>query len=300
MFHRRRRIQYYRGPAHAEKLTQKIWFPFAAVALAALVFGLILGLILSSVASHSRLERLPKRELKELGFVEKPSEKYAPLLDVEAIFVDPSDMSQSELKKAVASGDGNATCVLLFDGVPYYDSQLEIGYESEGALEAKTIAKCADDKSLYGMGGFVSSAFSEKEAVARTYEKGRELALLSELVSAGFDEILIFGLPSDATLVNEVSLFLAEVKELSPKTRLCVVVKGGASDEEIARLVAATEVSADSFALDLREMEIEKAADTIERNAYFLTQYHMRLLVEKNTDVAEAYGLKSWILWEKE
>ncbi len=300
MFRRRRKIRYYNGPAYAAKLTQKVWFPFAAVAVAALVLGLIIGLILSAVSEGSRLARLPKRELAEFGGVEQPSEKYADLLDIEAEMIDPSEMSESELKRAISNGGGNAVGLLLFDGALCYDSGADVGYEGNGALDAETIASCAGGKSRYSVGCFVSSAFNESDTAKRAYEKGRELALLSEIADAGFREILIFGLPSDEELLGEVSLFLAQVSDFSPRTNVGVVLMGDASDAELARLVAATEASADSFALDLRDMELEEAADAVERNAYFLTQYHMRVLLEGNADITSAYDLKSFVLWETE
>lgn len=300
MIRKRRKIRYYNGPAYAAKLTQKVWFPFAAVAAAALVLGLVIGWILSAVSADSRLARLPGRELTELGGVEEPSAKYAPLLDIEAAMIDPSDMSESELKKAISGGNGNAVGLLLFDGALHYDSDMDIGYVGNGTLDAETIAVCASSKNCYSVACFVSSAFAEQDSARRAYEKGRELSLLSELAEAEFREILVFGLPSDEQLVGEIGLFMAEVKELAPKTNVGVVLRGDASDAELARLVAATEVSADSFALDLRGMDQEEAANAIERNAYFLTQYHMRVLLEGESEVASAYDLKSWILWSAE
>ncbi|MBO5305235.1 MAG: hypothetical protein J6B12_00585 [Clostridia bacterium] len=300
MFRKRRKIRYYNGPAYAEKLTQKVWFPFAAVAVAALVLGLVIGLILSAVSAGSKQTRLPKRELTDFGGVESPSEKYAPLLDIEAKMIDVADMSESEMKKAISGGEGNAVGLLLFDGTLHYNSHADVGYEELGSLDAQTIALGASGKSRYSVGLFLSRAFEEKDTAKRAYEKGRELALLAEIADAGFREILIFGLPSDESLLSEVSLFLAQVNDFSPHTNVGVVLDGGASDAELARLVAASETSADSFALDLRDMETEEAADAVERNAYFLTQYHMRTLLKDNEAVTSAYALKSFILWESD
>ena len=300
MFRKRRKIRYYNGPAYAAKITQKGWFPFAVVAVAALVLGLIIGLILSAVSAGSKQTRLPRRELAEFGGVEQPSEKYAPLLAIEGEAIDVADLSESELKKAISGSEGNAVGLLLFDGELHYHTNTDVGYENGGSLDAKTVASCASNKSSYGVGLFVSRAFEESDTASRAYEKGRELALLAEIADAGFREILIFGFPSDEALLSEVSFFLAQINDFSPKTHVGVVLDGGASDAELARLVAATEESADSFALDLRGMDTEAAAEAVERNAYFLTQYHMRTLLEGDTAVTEAYALKSYLLWKAE
>ncbi len=296
---KRRKIRYYNGPAYAAKITQQVWFPFAATAVAALVLGLVIGLILRSVSADSRLARLPARDLAELGGVEEPSEKYASLLAITGGVVDPSGMSESELKKAVVGDDGNAVGLLLFDGTLHYDSDLSLGYEG-GGLSAEAVASCAEAKNRYSVAYFVSSAFAETDTAKRAYEKGRELALLCELAAADFREILIFGLPSEEAYVNEVALYLAQVRDLSPRTYVGVALSGDLSDTEVARLVASAEMSADSFALDLRGMTKEAAEDAVERSAYYLTQYNMRVLFEEPVELALSYTLPSYLVYGAE
>ncbi len=293
MLRKRRKIRYYNGPAYAAKLTQRVWFPFAAVAVGALVLGLIVGVILSGVSADSKLARPPKRELVAFGGVEAPSERYGALTAVTAEVIDTAAFRESELKKEISSRDGNAVGFLLFDGELHYKSEADVGYAGGGLLDAEEIASCARGKSLYGVACFVSSAFDESDTAKRAYEKGRELALLAEIADAGFRELFVFGLPSDESLVSEVGLFLAQVYDFAPNTRVGVVLDGGASDAQIARLVAAAEANADSFALDLRGMSDEQAADAVERNAYFLTQYRMRVICDKESTVADAYELHS-------
>lgn len=296
---KRRKIRYYNGPAYATKITQQVWFPFVAVAVAALLLGLVLGLILSAVSSDSKLARLPARGLAEFGGVEDPIEKYAPLLAVTGGTVDPLGMSEAELKKAMVRDDGNAVGVLLFDGALHYDSELSLGYE-DGGLAAKTIARCAEAKSRYSVAIFVSAAFAETDTAKRAYEKGRELALLCEIASAGFREILIFGLPSEEAYVSEVSLYLAGVRDFSPHTYVGVALAGNLGDAEIARLVASTEMSADSFALDLRGLEKDAAGKAVERNAYYLTQYNMRVIFDASAEIASSYTLSSYLVGRAE
>lgn len=293
MLRKRRKIQYYNGPAYAAKLRNRVWFPFAVVALAALVLGLIVGVILSGVSANSKLARPPKRELVSFGGVEAPSERYGALTAIEAEVIDPSALGTSELKKQIASSDGNAVGMLLFDGELHYKSAADVGYAGSGVLDAEEIASGVRGKSRYGVACFVSAAFTETDAAKRAYEKGRELALLAEIADAGFRELFVFGLPSDESLVSEVGLFLAQIYDFAPNTRVGVVLEGDASDAQLARLVAATEANADSFALDLRGMSDEQAADAVERNAYFLTQYRMRVICDKESTVADAYDLHS-------
>lgn len=298
MFRRRRKIRYYNGPAYAEKITQKIWFPFAAVATAALVLGLVIGLILSGVSADSKLARLPKRDLITFGGVAEPSEKYATLADIDGELVRIADMSESELKKAI-SGGNNAAGLMVFDGDPLYDSRLVLGYDSEGDLDADTLVSAVRAKGKYGVAFFESSAFSVSDTAERTYEKGRELALLAELAAAGFDEIMIKGLPTEASFSTEAGLFVAEVKAIAGRTRVGVVLDGASDSEAQARLVAAAEVSADSFAFDVSGMDIESARDAVESAAYYLTQYRMRVIVSDDADVREDYELSSCLVLQK-
>ena len=296
---KRRKIRYYNGPAYAAKMTQQIWFPFVATAVVALVLGLVIGLILSLVSADSKLARLPARELAELGGVEAPDEKYASLASITGVTVDPSGMSESELKKAIAEEEGNAVGLVLFDGTPCYDSLLSIGYE-DGGLSAKTIATCAEAKGRYSVACFVSSAFEETDTAKRAYEKGRELALLAELAAADFREILIFGLPSEEVYVSEVALYLAQARDFSPRTYVGVALSGTLDDSEIARLVASTEASADSFALDLRGMTKDAAETAVEHNAYYLTRYNMRVLFEEADEITSSYTLSSYLVSKTE
>lgn len=295
---RRRKIRYYNGPAYEAKITQKVWFPFVATALAALVLGLVLGLILNSVSSDSKLARLPARDLVELGGVEAAAEKYEALLAVNGSTVDPTGLGESDLKKAVAV-DGNAAGLLLFNGKLHYDSKLSLGYEG-GGLSAEKIASAAEAKSRYSVALFVSEAFEEADTAKRAYEKGRELALLCEIAAAGFREILILGLPCEEGYANEVALYLSQVRDFSPRTYVGVALPGGAGDAEIARLVASAEAVVDSFALDLHELSASAASDAVARNAYYLTQYNMRVLCASDSTVALDYNLSSVLVWGKE
>ena len=296
---KRTKIRYYNGPAYSAKMSQQVWFPFVATAVVALVLGLILGLILSSVSSDSKLARRPARELTEVGGVEVAAEKYASLLAIKGGIVDPVGMSESDLKKAITGEDGNAVGLCLFDGTLHYNSALSLGYEG-GGLSAEAIASCAEAKSRYSVAIFESSAFAQKDTAKRAYEKGRELALLCEIAEAGFREILIFGLPSEDAYVSEVALYLAQVRDFSPRTYVGAAVSGNLGDAQIARLVASAEMSADSFALDLRGMTRESAENAVARNAYYLTQYNMRVLFDETAEIASAYTLSSYLIWGEE
>ena len=296
---KRRKIRYYNGPAYSAKMSQQVWFPFVATAVAALVLGLLVGAILSTVSAKSKLAKPPARDLAEFGGVEESDEKYTSLLSLSGGVVDPSHLSESELKKAIARTDGNAVGILMFDGTLHYDSETGVGYEG-GGLTAERIVACAKAKDRYSVALFESKAFSETDAAKRAYEKGRELALLAELSAAGIREILVFGLPTEEAFVTEVGLYMAQVLDFSPHTYVGVVLPGGARDAEIARLVASTEKNVDCFAIDFHELDEESTAQAIEKNAYFLTQYNMRVLVAEASEAESSYELKSCLVYGAE
>ncbi len=297
MFHRRRKIRYYNGPERTDKLIEKVWFPFAAVAVAALVFGLVLGAILGGVAKNSKYARLSHHDLSEFGGVENPNAKYATLMEIRAQTVDPAGMDAAQFRSTIWQMDGNAVGILLFDGNPHFDGGEQVGYDGTGKLGVEEMVQLAADKNCYSVGYFTVKSFTESSSAKRTYEKGRELSLLSDIVASGIRELIIFGLPADEILAKEVSLYIAQIRDFSTTVTLGVGISAGESDAAIARLVAATQENVDSYVLDLRtESSVETA---IERNAYYLSQYHMRTFLAEDSEVVEAYGIKSYLLWEK-
>ncbi len=295
---RRRKIQYYNGPSSEVKLTQRVWFPFAAVAVAALVLGLILGAIFGAIARKSEGERLEHRDLADYGGVENPEEKYALLRALTAGFVDPMAMSESEYKKALSAIDGNAVGIMMYDGGVHFAGGDDFGFEARGSIEAKRLATMAADKELYSVAYFTALSFGEQDAAGRAYQRGREMALFSEIAEAGFREIMLLGLPTDSALADEVCLYVNELRALCGNTVIGVAMPSGASDAEIAALVGTTESQTDAYALDLRGLSNAEAAAEIEKNAYYITCYAMRAMLTSDPEAAEAYDIKSRMMFE--
>lgn len=295
---RRRRIQYYKGPSSEVRLIQRVWFPFAAVAAAALVLGLVLGGIFGAIARKSEGERLEHRDLADYGGVEEPAEKFAGLRTVVAGYVDPAGMSESEYKKSLSGMEGNAVGIMMYDGTSHFRNGEASSILAVGELSAERLSELAGNKELYSIAYFTALSFEETDGAARAYARGREMALLAELAESGFREILLLGLPSESKLADEVYLYVAELRALCGNTAIGIALSGDLGDGDIASLVGLTESYADAYVLDLRGLSNAEAAAEIEKNAYYITQYAMRAMLTRDPEAAEAYEIPSRLIFE--
>lgn len=306
---KRRRIQYYSGETTRERLRDKIWLPFVLIALAALVLALIVGAILGGIAEDSRLSAGVRKDLSDFGGVEPPEKKYRDLMSVRADSVSLDGMDEEDLRDAIADlPDGNAVSFLLYDGagVTYFDAALaqkgNVSLESRASLTAADIADAAFAKGRYGVGMFVTGAFRESDEQLRILKISEEIALLSELGAAGIREIVIVGFPTDSDYVAAVNSYMRQASEVCENVTLGVAISStDASSSGISRLVACTEAYADSYMIDLRDVSENQIPDYIERNAYFLTAYNMRLMLsgaERDPLIVlvETYDIKSYLI----
>ena len=149
----------------------------------------------------------------------------------------------------------------------------------------------------YSVGYFVTGAFEETDEQSRILAVAHEMALLSELAAAGVREIVLMGLPADAEHATAVSRYARQADEVLGETILGVALPAESTD--LARLVGATEAFADSYFLDLRELSGKPLADAITKNAYFITCYRTRLMLneadrESTATVVEGFGLTEY------
>lgn len=304
MRYRRRKIQYYSGVSRvSSSLVKRPWFPFAAVAVAAVIIALILGAVLGATARKSSAETYGRHELSEFGGVESPEEKYAEVQDLKGEFILASDYS--EFKSAVKKTDGNAIMLKVYDGLGniYFSmpssasAELSSEYRVVYSIDPKDIAECAESYSVRSVAYFKSGAFLESDFAVRAVSKAREMIILSELIDSGIDEIVISGLPSDSELATEVNSYVKQIYDLCEKVTLGISINSSyIQDSGINRIVAYTQAYADSYFLELTGLGSEEFVKAVENSAYFLTAYNMRVILdESNLEIAENYGISSYI-----
>ena len=306
MRRKRRRIQYYNAEPTKERLRDKPWLPFLLVALAALVIALIVGAILGGIAERTDREGIPYGDLADLGGVDAPDKTYDTLFPMRADFVMSAGMDARDFEDAVEDlPDGNAVGVWLYDGRGgvWFDTALA-GKTAEKvtvrvSATAEELVETAADEDRYAVGYFVTGAFEQTDEQLRLLAIAHEMALLAELAEAGFREVVLVGLPANIGQTVEVSCYVRQADEILGSVILGVAVP--AESDAAARLVGVTEDFADSYFLDVRALSGEALGKAITENAYYLTKYRMRLMLngegrESALAVAEGFGLAEYQL----
>ena len=300
MRRRRRRIQYYNAEPTRERLRDKPWMPFLLVGAGALVIAVIVGAILGGIAGRTHRDGITYGDLAELGGVEAPEKTYLDLYPIDAAFVSHRGMDRKSFLHAVRDlPRGNAVGVWLYDGRGgvYFQSSLVNKTEEDLTIQApltvSELAEVVKDEDRYGVGYFVVGALGEADEQRRILAVAHEMALLSEIAASGLSEVVLVGLPCDADTILEVSRYVRQADEILGRTILGVAL---AADGDVARLVGATEASADSYFLDVRTLTGDALKSAITQNAYYLTYYNMRVLLneakgEEAAAVKSGFGL---------
>jgi len=267
--------------------------------------ALIVGAILGAVAGNSKKKNVPRRDLADFGGVEQPEIKYEDLPTVQAGWISLLGMDSSALRSALNEiEDCNAVAFEVYDGdrAVYFDTafadKTATSLVEKSSVSAADIVKRTGSKDYYSMALFIVGALNETDEQLRLVKMSQELSLISELSSAGVGEIVLLGLPTDSDDLEWVNRYVRQASELVAETRLGVAVSHeDAMTGGISRLVGATHAYADSYVLDL--CDAENVEDVIEKNAYFLTAYRMRLMLRGGDEiptVIEQYAIESYLL----
>ncbi len=308
MYRRRRKIRYYNGPSSQEKITGKPWFPFAIVALAALILALVVGAILGGIADGEDQKNYVQKNLYDFGGTEETVEKFAALSKLNGDFLSLSGKENGDIRSALSDLEfGNAVVSVLYDGQGsvYYKTGISsevLALERKSSVTLDGFAERVDGKSKRSIGVFVSTAFENEDETARIMKTAEETVILSEIAASDVDMILIVGLPCNTDLLPEINSYLKRVYELVPgRMSLAVAVDGTGTSTDMARLVSAAEAYADRLVLDLRGFTGEMLSSEVEQNAYYLTAYRMCVLFDHREDaeLLDSYGTVGKLLLEK-
>lgn len=291
--------QYYRATPSGGSKISLLWL-VCIVLVAAILAGLIVGGILAGKAAASASDGKTHRNLVKFGGVKDPAAKYASVVSVQGVGITTDVMASAGLSDVLKAAEGNGVEICLYDGTTvFYNSAVAsgLGMTARSDISLTVLKNTLSQKSKYSVVRFVTSAFSAADAAARAMQRAKEMAILSEIADAGFSEVDIFGLPSDASLCSEVNLYMAEASGMIGDTALFVAVKGDASVSEAATVVSATESYADGFVLDCRGLGGQELSKAIEGGAYYISVYAMRPRISSPDDVSvlRAYGIESYI-----
>ena len=117
MYRKRRKIRYYNGPASRERLRDKPWFPYALIALAALVLALIVGSILGGVVDKTGDKVYERKNLYDFGGVKEAAERFADVPSLDADFLSLVGLDSGDIRGELSDlAFGDAVATLLYDG----------------------------------------------------------------------------------------------------------------------------------------------------------------------------------------
>lgn len=309
MYRRKRKIQGFYKPSRS-RLGGGFKLIIIAVALLALVSAIITGTVLGKNAEKSSLQSYGRHNLTDFGGVKLPAADYAALKTVRAEYVSSVGADKSAFKKDVgASDNGNAICFKTSDREgniffrPELMSKTPISFNVMGAMTAEEAVSAVNDSGKVSIAHFHSKALLESDPQLRIMKTAEEIAMLSELCSAGVFEIAVFDLPDESDKVTNVTPYLALLESVSKRTNICVVLsKANMESSGVTRIINATEGYSDAYAIDMSGVGNSDLGQMIEKCAYFITNYNMRVIVadsegetkEETIAILSSYGIDSY------
>lgn len=309
MYRKRRKIQSFYKPAKS-RLGGGFKLIIIAVAILALVSAIITGTILGKTAEKSELESFGRHNLTDFGGVKQPAKDYASLKTVRAEYASSVGVDKSAFKKDVGSSDGGNSVAFKAndkDGnlffMPQLASKKPLSFNVMASMTAEEAVSAINDNGKVSIAYFYSNALAESDAQLRITKMAEEIAIVSELCSAELFEIALFNLPDESDKVTSVTPYLALLESVSKRTNICVVLsKENMESSGVTRIINATEGYADAYAIDMSGVGNANLGAMIEKCAYFITNYNMRVIVAdaedevKNETVAllNSYGIDSY------
>ena len=310
MYRKRRKIQSYRGTSRG-RFGGSFKFIVIAVVALAIISALITGVVLGKNAERAGIKSFGRHNLTDFGGVKKPVPNYDELGKLQAHFALPEGDDRHSFKIAVGKADGgNAIAFWVNDGegrlcfAADILSKTTTSMTAASTVTAEEISDIISDEGKLAVALFTVSSFAEEDNALRLIKSAEETALLSEFSGAGVDEIVLFDLPDDSDLARSVTAYLSGIEAECERANICVALSQTALNGSGAtRIINATEGYADAYAADLRGLFANELSEAIERYAYFISNYNMRLIVSdgeqavKNDTVAllEAYGIESYM-----
>lgn len=310
MYRKRRKIQSYHGTSRG-RFGGHFKFVVVAVIVLAVVSALITGSVLGKTASESKLDSFGRHNLTDFGGVKKPAEDYMALADVQASYVNTAGVDRSDFKRGVNDvAEGNAIAFKANDGAGNIFFAAEVLSKADtpmtafSTVTAEEIANSINGERKISVAYFYSTAFAQEDSGLRILKTAEEVAIMSELASAGVDEIVIFGLPDDSDYSRTVTAYMASVEAACETTNICVALSEiNMNGSGASRVISATEGYADAYAIDLSAVASPRLGNMIERCAYFITNYNMRLVLanaegEARTELLallESYEIDSYM-----
>lgn len=308
MYRRRRNVKNRYGNEQS-RFGTKFKIILVAVILLASVSAFITGTLLGRRADSSAYESFERRSLTSFGGVEEPEVDYSALGEITAGFAAAENGEISEFRTDVSElSFGNAVAFEVNnkngDLLVITEKLLEtVVITNTKTLKLPEITELLVDKQKLGVAVFHSTVSYGKDDASRAFNAAREFSIISELDVEGIGEIVIKGISDETDSLAYLKPYLLWINNLCESNIICVAldyshVKGTGA----TRIINATKGYADAYAIDLAGLSTAELGDAIERCAYFITNYNMRLIVrgmdaadtEEKIALLDSYGIKSY------
>lgn len=300
MNRRRKKFQGYRSQGGKVKGFKYI---LIAVVFTAIVLALVLGVTLGKRADFNEYGKYERQNLLDFGGVEVAESDYAgnPVLIGKYVAMD--GLGRSSFRSAIRGYMQSSAIVYDVnngaDGV-YFKTDI-LGVNSLSELTVKEIDEVLTGESRYAIACFDVSSLNEDNLMDKM---STELSVISEAVSCGVNEIMIFGLPSSIEKSEYVSSYLSFVSASSTSTAIIVVISyDDISSAGVSRLINAAKPYADGFAIDMRTVSNSDLQDLIKKSAYYITNYNARVIVndaegeerEELEAILASFGIENYV-----
>ena len=242
------------------------------VVLVAVILTVIWGLVWGEQAQQSALEREAARLQEQVLAAARPDWLPTQPTPMQASYLGKIISLADAAASATALAESGATALsvpLYMDGVPQYDSPVacSLGRQAENASDvtlARLFAAILNENCRIAA-TFACHWQDETDPSLRRVERTYEAALVTEIAAAGADEVLLTGLAINEENLQEVALFLREIRESCPAAvigiSLPTALMLGDTRVETARTLLTW---VDHLALDLSDYDTHTVSDTAE------------------------------------
>ena len=297
---RRRKFQGYRVKKGRAADGKYILITVVVVAIAsALVFGVALG----KKAELNKYGQYERQNLIDFGGVETAEADYESNPSVVGKFVAMGGLDKGSFRSAIRGYMQSSAIVYDvndgLDGV-YFKTAIT-GVNSLTELTVKEISDVLEGEDRYAIACFNVGSLNSERPVEKL---SVELSVITEAVSYGVNELMIFGLPSTVTEGEYVTAYLSFVSASSTGTAITVVLsRDDVSTAGASRLISAAKPYADGFAIDMRTVNNGDLPSFIKKCAYYITNYNARVIVndaegeerEEIEAILASFGIENYI-----
>lgn len=284
----------------------------AIVLVVIIVAFFVIGNIIND-QSDKRNESNKEPNITDTEDTEKKEES-APIIRGYSVLLETTDSSRfyNRLDNIISKGYSSASIPLnTKDGILLYNSSVsdELGYISSSRVTPKSAVDTAKNKNVYLSGVYYVSAFSESNALLRSVELSRAAAILSEVLIAGFDEVVIVAPELTAEHTQEIIKFTNDIRILAENGKIGITLSDSILESENAsETISELNKNVDFLCLDASEHGDADPSEYIDGrvsadNLLYLHMYKMRILLPNTADdsrldeyikITEKYGLNNW------